>query len=212
MSSSRRPTDARPDARPDARMRRLEWTVLRKLDGLLQGDYRGLFRGFGMDIAEIREYQYGDDLRHMDWNVTARLSAPYVRRFDEDREITVWLVLDMSPSVYFGSGELKKIDLLADLAAVLARLFTRRGNRVGALLYDAAVLEAIPARGGRTQALLLLDRIASRPRLERSPPTDLRKPLMAALEMMKRRSLVFVVSDFEAPRLGRASFLPRASR
>ena len=199
MSSSRRPTDARPDARPDARMRRLEWTVLRKLDGLLQGDYRGLFRGLGMDLAEIREYQYGDDLRHMDWNVTARLSAPYVRRFDEDREITVWLVLDMSPSVYFGSGELKKIDLLSDLAAVLARLFTRRGNRVGALLYDAAALEAVPARGGRTQALLLLDRIASRPRLERSPPTDLRKPLMAALEMMKRRSLVFVVSDFISP-------------
>ena len=185
---------SRSDA--DARLRALEWTVLRKLDGLLQGDYRGLFRGFGMDLAEIREYQYGDDVRFMDWNVTARLDAPYVRRFDEDREITVWLILDMSPSIYFGSGDVKKLDMLADLAAVLARLFSRRGNRVGALLYDAVSEEVLPARAGGMQALNILDRIVSRPRLELSPPTDLKALLMTALDVVRRRSLVFVVSDF----------------
>ena len=139
-----------------------------------------------MDLAEIRDYQYGDDLRFMDWNVTARLGSPYVRRFDEDREITVWLALDLSPSTYFGSVETKKIDLLGDFAAVLARLFTRRGNRVGALLYDAAALEAVPARSGRMQALYLLDRIASRKRLALSPPTDLRRFLRAALDVVRR--------------------------
>jgi uncharacterized protein (DUF58 family) len=185
-----------PGPRPDARLRRLEWTVLRKLDGLLLGDYRGLFRGFGMDLAEIREYQFGDDVRFIDWNVSARLSAPYVRRFDEDREITAWLILDLSPSVHSGFGETRKLDVLLDFSAVLARLLTKRGNRVGALLFDGRDEELIPARGGRMQVLFLLDRLGSKPRLERSPPTDLRRVLMTSLDLIKRRSLVFIVSDF----------------
>ena len=80
----------RPPANPEAVLRRLEWTVLRRLDGLLQGDYRTLFRGFGLDLADLREYQYGDDVRHIDWNVTARLQTPYVREYHEDREVTAW--------------------------------------------------------------------------------------------------------------------------
>ncbi|HYF58548.1 MAG TPA: DUF58 domain-containing protein, partial [Burkholderiaceae bacterium] len=88
---------------PEALLRRLEWTVIRRLDGLLQGNYRTLFRGHGLDLADIREYQYGDDVRHIDWNVTARMDTPYVRVFDEDREITAWLLLDVSPSVDFGT-------------------------------------------------------------------------------------------------------------
>ena len=84
-------------ATPEAILRRLEWTVIRRLDGLLHGDYRTLFRGFGLDLADLREYQYHDDVRHIDWNVTARLQTPYVREFNEDREVTAWFLLDLSP-------------------------------------------------------------------------------------------------------------------
>ena len=86
---------------PEAILRRVEWTVLRRLDGLLQGDYRTLFRGQGLDLADLREYQYGDVVRHIDWNVTARLQTPYVREYHEDREITAWFLLDLSGSVDF---------------------------------------------------------------------------------------------------------------
>ena len=96
---------ARRRATPRALLRRLEWTVIRRLDGLLQGDYRTLFRGFGLDLADLREYQHHDDVRHIDWNVTARLQTPYVREFNEDREVAAWFLLDLSPSVDFGSGD-----------------------------------------------------------------------------------------------------------
>ena len=94
---------ASPQPTPEAVLRRLEWTVIRRLDGLLHGDYRTLFRGFGLDLADLREYQYHDDVRHIDWNVTARLQTPYVREYNEDREVTAWFLLDLSPSVDFGS-------------------------------------------------------------------------------------------------------------
>ena len=105
---SRRPTSrSRPMSgsprSPERILRRLEWTVIRRLDGLLHGDYRTLFRGFGLDLADLREYQYHDDVRHIDWNVTARLQTPYVREYHEDREVTAWFLLDLSPSVDFGS-------------------------------------------------------------------------------------------------------------
>ena len=90
---------------PELLLRRLEWTVIRRLDGLLQGDYRTLFRGFGLDLADLREYQVFDDVRHIDWNVTARTQIPHVRVYNEDREVTAWFFLDLSPSVDFGSGE-----------------------------------------------------------------------------------------------------------
>jgi uncharacterized protein (DUF58 family) len=183
-------------AEPEALLAALEWRVLRRLDGFFQGDYRSLFRGFGMDLADLREYEYGDDLRFIDWNVTARLSTPYVRRFDEDREITAFFLLDLSPSVDFGSGEVKKIDLLIEAVGLLSRILTRHGNRVGALLYDGGAVELLPARGGRDQVLALLKRLQTRPRPTRAPPTDLGLLLGAALEVLRRRSLVFLVSDF----------------
>ena len=119
----------------EALLRRLEWTVLRRLDGLLQGDYRTLLRGGGVDLADLREYQYGDDVRHIDWNVTARLQQPHVRQFHEDRDLTAWFLLDLSGSVHFGSGEVSKLAISAGFVAALARVVTRHGNRVGALFY-----------------------------------------------------------------------------
>src|SRR3954463_15717208 len=160
-------------SRPEALLRKLEWTVIRRLDGLLHGDYRTLFRGFGLDLADLREYQYLDDVRHIDWNVTARLQTPYVREYNEDRAINAWFLLDLSPSVDFGSGEVRKRSLAADFVAVLARVLTRHGNRVGALLYGDKVDTVIPARSGRRHVLHLMDKMASRPQLARSAGTRL---------------------------------------
>ena len=181
---------------PERILRRLEWTVIRRLDGALHGNYRTLFRGFGLDLADLREYQYHDDVRHIDWNVTARLQTPYVRVFNEDREITAWFLLDLSPSMEFGSRETKKRSVSTEFVAVLARLLTRHGNRVGALFYGAEMDTVIPARSGRRQVLHILQRMLARPALDKAPATDLQGFLKAAYQVMPRRSLVFVVSDF----------------
>src|SRR6266516_7902961 len=102
----------------EAILRRLEWTVIRRLDGLLHGDYQTLFRGFGLDLADLREYQYHDDVRHIDWNVTARLDTPYVREYHEDRDVTAWFLLDLSPSIDFGSREMKKRSVSSEFVTV----------------------------------------------------------------------------------------------
>src|SRR5438132_2394732 len=136
---------------PERLLERLDWTVIRRLDGLLQGDYRTLFRGYGLDLADLREYQYGDDVRHIDWNVTARLQTPYVREYHEDREITAWFLLDLSASVDFGSRQVRKRAVAADFTALLARLLTRHGNRVGAIFYGLDVDRVHAARSGRLQ-------------------------------------------------------------
>jgi uncharacterized protein (DUF58 family) len=180
---------------PEAFLKRLEWTVIRRLDGLLQGDYRTLFRGQGLDLADIREYQYGDDVRHIDWNVTARLQAPYVREFHEDREINAWFLLDLSASVDFGS-RIKKQAVSAGFVTVLARLLTRHGNRVGALLYGSGVERVIPAKSGRRHVLHLLHSLQARPAVKASKGTDLRDLLQGARQALSRRSMVFLVSDF----------------
>ena len=177
-------------------LRRLEWTVLRRLDGLLQGDYRTLLRGTGMDLADLREYQHHDDVRHIDWNVTARLQQPHVRVFTEDREMSAWFLLDLSPSMDFGSGNQRKRQLSTEFVAVLARLLTRHGNRVGAMLYGSGVDAVIPARGGRHHVLQLLHTLQTRPDAAQAGPTKLHELLESAVRQVRRRSTVFVVSDF----------------
>jgi len=176
---------------------RIEWTVLRRLDGSLMGDYRTLFRGFGIDLADLREYQVNDDARTIDWNATARLQVPHVRQFNEDREVTAWFLVDLSGSVNFGSGAITKRAMAADFVALVARLLTRHGNRAGAVLYTDRVDLVIPARGGRLHVLHLIDRIqktgASRT-LGKS--TRLSELLERALQAIKRRSVVFILSDF----------------
>jgi len=181
---------------PERLLQRLEWTVIRKLDGLLHGDYRTLFRGYGLDLADLREYQYHDDVRHIDWNVTARLQSPYVREYQEEREVSAWFLIDLSPSVEFGSRDVQKRAVATDFVGVIASLLARHGNRVGALLYGDTVDAVIPARGGRKHVLELLQRLLSRPARARAAPTRLRDLLESASRLMARRSLAFVVSDF----------------
>ena len=180
----------------EALLKRMEWTVLRRLDGLLQGDHRTLMRGAGLDLADLREYQHHDDSRHIDWNVTARQQQPYVRQFTEDRELSAWFLVDLSASVDFGSNRFTKRKVAREFVAVLARLLTRHGNRVGALLYGDSVDTVLPARGGRLHVLELLQRMAARPAEAAGGATDLGTLLLAAQRHIKRRSTVFVVSDF----------------
>ena len=177
-------------------MRRLEWSVIRRLDGLLQGDYRTLMRGTGLDLADLREYQLHDDVRHIDWNVTARQGVPHVRVFTEDREMAAWFLLDLSPSVDFGSGATRKREVSTEFVAVLSRLLTRHGNRVGALLYGTAQDRLIPARGGRAHVLQMLHAMQTALAREAGATTRLAELLAAGGHAIRRRSTVFVVSDF----------------
>jgi uncharacterized protein (DUF58 family) len=176
-------------------LRGLEWTVLRRLDGLLHGDYETFFRGFGLDLAELREYQLDDDVRYMDWNVTARLATPYVRVYREDREVTVWFLMDMSGSTDFGSP-VKKRSIGTQFAAVMARLLTRHGNRVGTILYGDHVDTVVAPGSGRRHTLHILHKMLCRPQLSEGTATDLSELLKAALPMLQRRSVIFLVSDF----------------
>lgn len=205
------PTDTSTDAAtaadptaPDRILHRLDWQVIRRLDGLLQGDYRTLFYGQGIDFADLREYQPPDDVRHIDWNVTARMNSPYVRQYLEDREITSWFLLDLSRSMRFGPAGRPKQAVLVDLVTTLARLLTRNGNRVGGILYTDRIERTIPPRGGRNQVLRLtheLLRAGDAPGTMEATAsertvTELSVLLDAGLNTFKRRSLVIIVSDF----------------
>ena len=192
----------------DRLLRQLEWHVIRRLDGLLQGDYRTLVRGSGLDLADLREYQPHDDVRHIDWNVTARLNAPHVRVLTEDREMSAWFLLDLSPSIHFGPQGHAKRDILTGFVAVLARLLTRHGNRVGAMLYGAggttdaegggarAIDAVLPPRSSRAQVLHLVHRLLQQGIVKSAGGTQLGLLLQAGLGGIRRRSTVFVVSDF----------------
>lgn len=207
---------------PERLLRRLEWRVVRRLDGMLQGDYRSLFRGAGIDFTDLREYEPGDDLRHIEWNVTARLDTPYVREYVEDREVTAWLLLDHSASMDFGPVGRQKDLVLAEVATTIARILTRGGSRVGAVLFDSGVTLVIPPASGRHQVLriakALLDQRAADaearvpasgggrswwrrgPRAQPPAPvgsvTELSGLFRAAAGLARRRSLLVVVSDF----------------
>ena len=175
-------------------LRRLQLPVVRRLEGLLQGEYRSPSRGDGLDLADLREYQFHDDVRRIDWNATARLDTPYVRDYLEDREISVWFLLDMSPSMRFEGVSVSKHTVLVDFTTLMCRLLLGRGNRAGAMIFSGKVDRLIPANGGRRQLLRILNEVAT----HRPSPgtTDLRQILKDAAGTIRRRSLVFVVSDF----------------
>ncbi|XVV13906.1 DUF58 domain-containing protein [Actinoplanes sp. CA-131856] len=179
----------------DRLLRRLEWRLGRRLDGRLQGAYRTVWHGAGIDFTDLRAYVPEDDVRHIDWNVTARLDEPYIRQYTEDRELTAWLVVDRSASMRFGRGEGKE-SVAASLAIALARLVSQGGNRVGALLFDNAAHQVIPPRPGRDQILRITHALLS-PSAPSSSVTDLSEMFrLAAMTTSRRRSLVFVMSDF----------------
>ena len=187
-----------PPQATEALLSRLDLAIARRLEGLLQGDHKSPFRGQGLDLADLREYQFHDDVRRIDWNVTARTQVPHVREYIEDREVTCWFVLDMSPSIDFESVSVSKRAVLTDFTALMCRFLARRGNRAGALLFSGGVDTVIPARGGRHQIHAILDAL-NRHRAKRAQPTDLAHALRDAGRMIRRRALVFIVSDFISP-------------
>ncbi len=188
-------------------LQRLEWTVLKRLDGQLQGDYRSLFRGSGLVLADLREYQAHDDVRHIDWNVTARMQTPYVREHQEDREIAAWFVVDLSASVAFGSGPTSKRQLACSIVTVLSKMLSQHGNRVGLMLFTGQdrVHSVVPARSGRRHLLHIVHQMLQagqnqNPNHVSVVQTSALGPWLAqAQSLLKRRSAVFVVSDFISP-------------
>jgi uncharacterized protein (DUF58 family) len=181
---------------PERILIRLDWQVIRRLDGLLQGDYRSLFYGHGLDFADLREYQPQDDIRYIDWNVTARMDTPYVRQYVEERDVTGWFLLDLSPSMDFGALQNQKRSVLVDFVTTVSRLLTRHGNNVGAVFYSDRVDKMIPARGGRIQVLRIVNDLLNQSEPRRTGPTNLTKLIEMGLHTIKRRSLIFLVSDF----------------
>ncbi len=177
-------------------LRRLELDVTRRLDGLLHGDHRGLVPGHGSELGETRRYAPGDDVRRIDWNVTARLQTPYLRETIADRELETWLVVDRSARLDFGTAEVEKRDLVLAGAAAVGFLTNRDGNRLGAILTGSGGTVIIPAKGSRRHLLHVLHSIAATPRASEPAVTDLADALHRVNALAGRRGLLAVVSDF----------------
>jgi uncharacterized protein (DUF58 family) len=192
------------EGRLDVALRALELTVRRRLDGLLQGNYLGLMPGPGTEPGETRRYQPGDDVRRMDWPVTARTTEPHIRQTVADRELETWLAVDLSASLDFGTAECDKRELAVAACAAVTHLTRGGGNRIGAVVATGADRLRMPARGGLAHARGMIRRIAELPRA----PEGVRDDLAGILEQLRRpprrRGLVVVISDFLGPRTGDA--------
>jgi uncharacterized protein (DUF58 family) len=180
-------------------LRRLELTVRNKLDGLLQGNYVGLVPGPGSEAGESRQYAPGDDVRRMDWPVTARTTVPHVRQTIADRELETWVVVDLSPSMDFGTGFTEKRELVLAAITALAHLTVRGGNRIGAVVGNGESSYRIPAMPGRQHARYLVRRVAQTPRADSATGPDLSAMLESLRRPQRRRGLVAVVSDYLEP-------------
>jgi uncharacterized protein (DUF58 family) len=193
------PTDHGPSLDlhgPEALLRRLEFAVHNKLDGLLQGNYLGLVPGPGTEAGESRPYVIGDDVRRMDWPVTARTQTPHIRQTVADRELETWVVVDLSPSMDFGTALTEKRELVLAAITAITHLTVRGGNRVGAVVGNGETSYLIPARGGRAHARHLVRRIAETPRAAQAGANDLTAIIERLRRPQRRRGLVAVVSDF----------------
>jgi uncharacterized protein (DUF58 family) len=178
-------------------MRQLEIRTRRMVNDSLAGEYHSVFKGRGMDFDEVREYSPGDEVRTIDWNVTARAGRPFVKKFTEERELTILLLVDISASGNFGSARMSKRDLAAELASVLAFSAIRNSDKVGLLLYTDRVERYLPPKKGRRHVLRVVRDI-----LYHTPEgrgTDTVKALDVANHVLHRRAIVFLISDFQAP-------------
>ena len=180
----------------EALLRRLELLVTRRLDGMLQGDHQGLLAAHGSEPGEARAYEVGDDVRRMDWNVTARTGVAHVRNPIADRELETWVLADLSASLDFGTARCEKRDLAVAAVVAVGHLTARAGNRIGAIVAHAGVTSRIEARPGRDHLSTMLHRVASTPRIDGGGPTDLAGAVRTLDRLARRRGLVVVISDF----------------
>jgi uncharacterized protein (DUF58 family) len=201
-----------PGAVPDAVLRALDIGIGRRMEGLLAGDYRAAVHGEGTELAQIRPYAPGDDVRRLDWNVTARTGEPHVRVQVAERVLVTWLVLDTSPSMQFGTGERRKADVAEGVAMAIGHVATRRGNRLGLVTFGDRSERSLPPRQGRRGLVGLLAALREEPEAERVGATSLGGALVRTAAVARQRAAIVVVSDFRGPQDWRRPLLQLAGR
>jgi uncharacterized protein (DUF58 family) len=210
------PTPERPGPGPlpDALLRALEVSIGRRVGGLLAGDYRSTLLGEGTELAQVRPYSAGDDVRHIDWNVTARTGEPHVRVHLAERVLVTWLVLDTSPSMTFGTAERRKADVAEGVAIAVGHISTRRGNRLGFVTFGDEQPRSLPPRQGRLGLVGLLEALRENVPDEsgRVGATSLGEALRRTGSMARQRAVVIVVSDFRGPLDWRRPLIELAGR
>jgi uncharacterized protein (DUF58 family) len=208
------PTPARPGpgTMPIAFLRALELSIGRRMEGLLAGDYRSILLGDGTELAQVRPYVPGDDVRRIDWNVTARTRVPHVRVQLAERVLVTWLVIDTSASMQFGTGERRKADVAEGVALAVGHVATRRGNRLGVVTFGDSRPTATPPRQGRVGLLGLLATLREEPDEEQVGATSLGEALRRTSALARQRSAVVVVSDFRGPLDWRRALLDLSAR
>jgi uncharacterized protein (DUF58 family) len=197
---------------PATLLHALEVTVGRRVQGLLAGDYRSTLHGDGTELAQVRPYEVGDDVRLMEWNVTARTGEPHVRVNLAERVLASWLVLDTSASMRFGTGDRRKADVAEGVAIAVGHVSTRRGNRLGIVTFGDAHPRVLPLRQGRAGLIGLLAALRGEPDETRVGPTSLGEALDRVGALAQQRALIVVVSDFRGPLDWRTPLLRLAGR
>jgi uncharacterized protein (DUF58 family) len=208
----RTPDRPGPGVMSPALLRALDITVARRMEGLLAGDYRSFLFGDGTELAQVRPYIPGDDVRRIDWNVTARTTEPHVRTYVAERVLVTWLVLDTSVSMQFGTADRRKSDVAEGAALAIGHIATRRGNRLGVVTFGDSQPRALPARQGRRGLVGLLATLRDEPKEERIGATSLGEAVRRTGALARQRSLVVIVSDFRGPRDWRRPLLEVAGR
>jgi uncharacterized protein (DUF58 family) len=208
----RTPESPGPGPLPEGLLRALDLRIGRRIDGLLAGEHRTAALGVGTELAQIREWEPGDDVRRIDWNATARSGAVQVRVDVAERALTSWVLLDVSPSMRFGTADRRKWDVAEGVAVAVGHLASRRGNRVGVATFGGTTSLALRPRQGRVGLLGVLLAVRRDPETERVGPTSIGSALTQVARVARQRSLAVVVSDFRGPRDWRTPLLRLASR
>ena len=201
-----------PGPLPIELLRALQIEIGRRMEGMLAGDYRSSRYGVGVELAQVRPYVPGDDVRKMEWNVTARTGQPHVRVDLAERVLVTWLVLDTSPSMQFGTGERRKADVADGVAVATGHVATRRGNRLGVVTFGDSTPKTLPPAQGRMGLIGLLAALDREPEQERVGATSLGAALTRANVMARQRGIVVLVSDFRGPLDWRKPLLDLMSR
>ncbi len=208
----RTPDRPGPGPMPDAALRALEFTIRRRVEGLLAGDHRTALQGTGAELSRIRPYEPGDDVRRIEWNVTARTGEPHVTVHMAERAVTTWLVLDTSPSMNFGTADRRKYDTAEGAALAVAHMATRRGNRLGVVAFGGERLQVLPPRQGRNGLFGLLVAVRQEPAPDGTAGPPLHGALAQTATLAREHGVVVVISDFRGDRDWEGALLRLAAR
>ena len=208
----RTPDRPGPGPMPEAALKALDLTIRRRVEGLLAGDYRTALNGIGTELSQIRQYEPGDDVRRIEWNVTARTGEPHIAVQLAERALTTWLVLDTSPSMNFGTADRRKLDTEEGVALAVGHIATRRGNRLGVVAFGGPRLRSLPPLQGRNGLFGLLSTLRREPPPDGQPGVPLGKALAQTATVARQHGIVVIVSDFRGPQDWRHPLLHLAAR